>query len=33
MEDYQGAFLARHKDTETLDASARKVAAMHFGGV
>lgn len=33
MEDYQGAFLARHNDTETLDSSARKVAAMHLGGV
>jgi hypothetical protein len=33
MEDYQAAFLERHKDTETLDSSARKVAAMHFGGV
>jgi hypothetical protein len=33
MEDYQAAFLARHKDTEILDSSARKVAAMHFGGV
>mgnify|MGYP001806162773 CR=1 FL=1 len=33
MEDYQAAFLERHKDTETLDSSARKVAAMHLGGV
>ncbi|NES17561.1 MAG: hypothetical protein F6K41_01060 [Symploca sp. SIO3E6] len=33
MEDYQGVFLERHKDTETLCQSKRKVAAMHFGGV
>jgi hypothetical protein len=33
MEDYQAAFLERHKDTEILKASARKVAAMHLGGV
>ena len=32
MEDYQAAFLQRHQDTEVLHASARKVAAMHFGG-
>lgn len=33
MEDYQAAFIERHIDTETLDQSGRKVAAMHFGGV
>jgi hypothetical protein len=33
MEDYQAAFIQRHTDTETLDKSGRKVAAMHFGGV
>ena len=33
MEDYQAAFLERHQDTEILCSSARKVAAMHFGGV
>lgn len=33
MEDYQAAFLQRHKDTEILDYSTRKIAAMHFGGV
>lgn len=34
MEDYQAAFLQRHKDTETLcSPPARKVAAMHFGGI
>ena len=33
MEDYQSAFLQRHQDTEILCQSARKVAAMHFGGV
>ncbi len=33
MEDYQAAFLERHRDSETLDSSARKVAAMHLGGV
>ncbi|BBD55514.1 hypothetical protein [Planktothrix agardhii] len=33
MEDYQSAFLQRHKDTEILCSSNRKVAAMHFGGV
>jgi hypothetical protein len=32
MEDYQAAFFARHKDTEILCSSARKVAAMHFAG-
>jgi hypothetical protein len=32
MEDYQAAFLERHKDTEILCSSTRKVAAMHFGG-
>ncbi|CDM96686.1 MAG: hypothetical protein P5702_10135 [Limnospira sp. PMC 1291.21] len=35
MEDYQAAFLERHKDTEILCSSNfnRKVAAMHFGGI
>ena len=33
MEDYQSVFLQRHKDTEILCSSNRKVAAMHFGGV
>ena len=34
MEDYQSAFLQRHKDTEILcSRPTRKVAAMHFGGV
>ncbi len=33
MEDYQSAFLQRYKDTEILSSSARKVAAMHFGGI
>ena len=33
MEDYQSAFIERHIDTQTLDQSRRKVAAMHFGGV
>lgn len=33
MEDYQAAFIERHFDTEALDQSQRKVAAMHFGGV
>jgi hypothetical protein len=33
VEDYQSAFLQRHQDTEILCQSARKVAAMHFGGV
>lgn len=33
MEDYQAAFMQRHIDTEELDKSKRKVAAMHFGGV
>jgi hypothetical protein len=33
MEDYQSAFIERHIDTQTLDQSGRKVAAMHFGGV
>ncbi len=32
MEDYQGAALERHQDTETLSNSDRKLAAMHFGG-
>lgn len=32
MEDYQTAFFERHKDTEILCSSSRKVAAMHFGG-
>lgn len=32
MEDYQGAALERHEDTEALSNSGRKVAAMHFGG-
>ena len=32
MEDYQGAALERHQDTEALSNSDRKVAAMHFGG-
>ncbi|MFN7714361.1 MAG: hypothetical protein ACK5QS_02620 [Pseudanabaenaceae cyanobacterium] len=32
-ENFQGAFLERYKDTETLCQSDRKVAAMHFGGV
>jgi hypothetical protein len=33
VEDYQSAFLQRHQDTEILCQSARKIAAMHFGGV
>lgn len=33
MEDYQSAFLERHRDTEILDRSNRKIAAMHFGGI
>ncbi|MDB9315772.1 hypothetical protein PN462_21845 [Spirulina sp. CS-785/01] len=33
MEDYHTAFLERHKDTELLHSSARKVAAMHFAGI
>jgi len=33
MEDYQAAFLERYSDTEILDKSGRKIAAMHFGGV
>jgi hypothetical protein len=33
MEDYQSAFLQRHRDTEILDRSNRKIAAMHFGGI
>ena len=33
MEDYESAFLQRYQDTEILCYSARKVAAMHFGGV
>lgn len=33
MEDYESAFLQRYQDTEILCSSARKVAAMHFGGV
>lgn len=33
VEDYQSAFFQRHQDTEILCQSARKVAAMHFGGV
>jgi hypothetical protein len=34
MEDYQAAFLERHKDTEILcSPPARKLAAMHFGGI
>jgi hypothetical protein len=33
MEDYQSAFLQRHQDTEILDRSNRKIAAMHFGGI
>ena len=33
MEDYHSAFIERHIDTDTLDQSGRKVAAMHFGGV
>ncbi len=33
MEDYQGAFIERHTDTETLCQSGRKIAAMHFGGI
>ncbi|MBP0018465.1 MAG: hypothetical protein J7647_13065 [Cyanobacteria bacterium SBLK] len=32
MEDYHAAFLERHKDTETLNSSKRKIATMHFGG-
>jgi len=32
VEDYQSAFLQRHTDTEILCDSARKIAAMHFGG-
>jgi hypothetical protein len=33
MEDYQAAFLERHKDTEELHKSERKIGAMHFGGI
>jgi hypothetical protein len=33
MEDYQAAFLQRYQDTEILNASSRKVAAMHLGGI
>ncbi len=33
MEDYHSAFMERHIDTQTLDQSGRKAAAMHFGGV
>ena len=33
MEDYQSAFFQRHQDTEILDRSNRKIAAMHFGGI
>ena len=33
MEDYQSAFLERHRDTEILFKSHRKIAAMHFGGI
>ncbi len=33
MENYQAAFEQRYYDTEILCQSARKVAAMHFGGV
>lgn len=32
MEDYKLAFEERHKDTEILCSSKRKIAAMHFGG-
>ncbi|OZH55027.1 hypothetical protein AFK68_02365 [Hydrocoleum sp. CS-953] len=33
MEDYQAAFLECYSDTEILDKSGIKIAAMHFGGV
>jgi hypothetical protein len=33
MEDYNAAFLQRHQDTEILNKSVRKIAAMHLGGV
>lgn len=33
MEDYQAAFVERHKDVGILDQAKRRRAAMHFGGV
>ncbi len=33
MEDFQSAYMERHKDFSALDTAKRRTAAMHFGGI